>query len=153
MMATTTHPVYRGRKRNIRISPRKLRLAANLIRKQNVQRATELLQYSVTKSSKILGAVLANAISNAEQQNSDIDNLTVAAVLINKGMVLKRRKASGRGHTRAIDHRYSHIDIHLVERTVGRPAAKPATTAESAEPTEPTEAAKLPENPSTQQGS
>ena len=123
MMAEATYPTYVARKKNSRISPRKLRLAADLIRGKDVQRATELLQFSVTESSRIMGRVLANAVSNAENQSADIDNLTIARVLVDKGIVLKRRKPSGRGRMRGVYHRYSNVGIFLEDRSV-RPVAK-----------------------------
>ena len=118
MMAEAIYPTYVARKKNSRISPRKLRLAADLIRGKDVQRATELLQFSVTESSRIMGKVLANAVSNAENQSADIDNLTIARVLVDKGIVLKRRKPSGRGRMRGVYHRYSNVGIFLEDRSV-----------------------------------
>lgn len=112
---------YVARKRNIRISPRKLRLAADLIRGKSVGQATEILQFSVTKSARVMGKVLASALNNAEQGHADLDSLTVASVNVNNGIVLKRRKASGRGRMRGIYHRFSHVDLLLSE-----PGAKPA---------------------------
>ena len=115
-MSAQRHPTYAARKRNTRISPRKLRLAADMIRGQNVQHATEILEFSVTKSSRIMGKVLANAISNAEDKNADIDNLTVSKVTVDKGLVLHRRKPSARGRMRGVYHHFSNVDLVLEDR-------------------------------------
>lgn len=131
------YPSYYARKRNSRGSPRKLRLAADLIRGKSAQEATDLLEFSLTKSARIMAKLLQAAISNAEQQNADLDSLAVARVTVNNGMVLKRRKPSGRGRVRGVYHRFSHLDLCLEDRAaalVPKPApskakAKPASEA------------------------
>ena len=111
------YPAYYARKRNSRGSPRKMRLAADLIRGKTAQEATDLLDFSVAKSSRIMAKLLQAAISNAEQQNADLDSLEIALVTVNNGMVLKRRKPSGRGRMRGVYHRYCHIDLCLEDRS------------------------------------
>ncbi|MBF2735595.1 MAG: 50S ribosomal protein L22 [Betaproteobacteria bacterium AqS2] len=116
-MAATAYQTYVARKRNSRGSPRKMQLAAALIRGKAVQEASDILDYSITKSSRILNKLLGAAIANAEQSNADVDSLHIAEVRVNKGMVLKRFKASGRGRVRANCHRYTHIDLLLEDRS------------------------------------
>ena len=116
-MAARSYQAYVARKRNSRGSPRKMQLAAALIRGKPVQDAIDILDYSVTKSSRVLNKLLGSAIANAEQANADLDSLHVAEVRVNKGMVLKRWKASGRGRVRANCHRYTHIDLLLEDRS------------------------------------
>ncbi len=119
-MAATeiAHPRYVARLRNSRISPRKMRLAADMIRGKGVQQATELLRFSVNKSSRVLGKMLANALAVAEDGAAEIDDLVVAKVCVDQGIVLKRRKPSGRGRMRADYHRYSNVDLILMDRSV-----------------------------------
>ena len=134
------YQTYVARKRNSRGSPRKMQLAAALIRGKAVQEAADILDYSVTKSSRILNKLLGAAIANAEQGNADVDSLRVAEVRVNKGMVLKRFKASGRGRVRANCHRYTHIDLLLEDRSAPLAAAakdkEPAAPAAEAAPAE-----------------
>jgi large subunit ribosomal protein L22 len=108
--------LYSARRRNLRVSPQKLRLAADLIRGKDIQVAMDLLNFSVTKSARILNKVLNNAFNNAEVQNADIDKLVVQSVTVDKGIVLKRRHPSGRGRMRANYHRFSHVDLSLAEK-------------------------------------
>lgn len=115
MSTNASANLYTARRRNLRISPRKLRLAANLINGKEIQDAMDLLDFSVTKSARILNKILNSAFSNAEAKGADIDKLVVQSVTVNKGMVLKRRLPSGRGRTRANCHRFSHVDLHLAE--------------------------------------
>lgn len=124
-MQARAYQTYVARKRNSRGSPRKMQLAAALIRGKAVQEASDILDYSVTKSSRILNKLLGAAIANAEQGNADVDSLRVAEVRVNKGMVLKRFKASGRGRVRANCHRYTHIDLLLEDRSAPLAAAAP----------------------------
>ena len=113
MMAQQNPDWYVAQRRNLRISPQKLRLAADLIRGKSLQRANDLLEFTPTKSARMMGKILANALANAEQKNADLDSLSVAKVTVDKGMVLKRRKPSGRGRTRGVYHRFSHVALYL----------------------------------------
>ncbi len=54
--------------RMIRISPRKVRIVADLIRKKNVNEASGLLTYMPQKGAFILKKLLDSAIANARQK-------------------------------------------------------------------------------------
>ncbi len=118
-MDTPDQEHYIARRRNLRISPQKLRLAADLIRGKNLQRASDLLEFTPTKSANLMRQILNNALANAEQRQADLDSLAVTKVTVDKGMVLKRRKPSGRGRMRGVFHRYSHVALYLSERKKG----------------------------------
>ena len=96
----------------VRVSPRKARLAADLIRGLNVQEALLQLQHSQTKAGKLLKKTLDSAIANAEN-NFDLsqDNLEVAEVRIDVGPSLKRAKSKSRGGRAPILKRTSHLTV------------------------------------------
>lgn len=151
---------YTARRRNLRISPQKLRIAANMIRGRDIQTAMDLLNFSVSKSSRIVAKLLNSAFTNAEAADADLDKLIVKKITVDKGFILKRRMPSGRGRMRANFHRYAHIDLHLAEQrsavveqaakakankqAPATKAAKPANEAtastQATKPTEPTKA-------------
>ena len=113
----TQYQTYIARKRNFRGSPQKLRLTADLIRGLSIEKAHDVLDFAVNKPSQILSKLLSSAIANAEEKSADVDNLAIASIKVDKAMVLKRFKASGRGRIRGINHRFSHIELILEDRS------------------------------------
>jgi large subunit ribosomal protein L22 len=60
--------------------------------------------------------LLESAIANAENNNnSDIDKLSIKTVIVNQGMRLKRMKARARGRADRIIKPTCHIEIVLTE--------------------------------------
>ena len=67
-------------------------------------------------SSAIIKKLLESAIANAENNNnSDIDKLSIKTVIVNQGMRLKRMKARARGRADRIIKPTCHIEIVLTE--------------------------------------
>lgn len=60
--------------RNIRISPRKVRIVANLIRGKKAGEAISILHNTPKAASKIIEKCLRSAMANAENNNMNIDN-------------------------------------------------------------------------------
>ncbi|HVN97501.1 MAG TPA: 50S ribosomal protein L22 [Syntrophorhabdaceae bacterium] len=102
--------------RMIRISPRKVRIVSDLIKKKNVNEAAGLLTYMPQKASFILKKLLDSAIANARQKKYvDIDNLYVKNVLVDGGPMLKRFLPRAMGRATRIRKRISHITLILDE--------------------------------------
>ncbi len=100
--------------RGVRISPRKLRLVADMIRGKNVSDALQTLAFLPKKSASITSSVLKSAISNAKNDsNVDIDNLVVEQAYVDMGKTLKRFMPRARGIATRIRKRSSHITISL----------------------------------------
>ena len=98
----------------VRISPRKARLAAGLIRNLDVQKAMLQLKYSNLKGGRLLMKTLKSAIANAETQlEGRRENLKVAEVRIDEGPTLKRAKPRCKGGRVPILKRTSHFTILL----------------------------------------
>ncbi len=96
----------------VRVSPRKARLAADLIRGLNVDDATRQLTVSSLKSSRLLQKTLKSAISNAETQlDLKRETLKVAEVRIDEGPTLKRSRSKNRGGRHPILKRTSHFTV------------------------------------------
>ena len=99
-----------------RLSPQKAALVANQIRGKSVDEAMDFLVYNKQKGSSIIKKLLESAIANAENNNnSDIDKLSIKSVIVNQGMRLKRMKARARGRADRIIKPTCHIEIILVE--------------------------------------
>jgi len=105
----------RAKTKNVRISPRKARLAAGLIRGLTVPQATMQLLYSPLKGSKLLKKTLDSAVANAETKlDANREKLMIHEVLIDEGPTMKRAKPKNRGGRAPIMKRMSHFTIVLV---------------------------------------
>lgn len=96
----------------VRISPRKARLAADLIRGKGVEEALLQLLYSNLKGGRLLKKTLDSAIANAETLHSvQRRDLKVKEVRVDVGPTLKRAKSKSRGGRVPILKRTSHFTI------------------------------------------
>ena len=99
-----------------RLSPQKAALVADQIRGKSVDEAMDFLVFNNKKDSAVMKKLLESAIANAENNNnSDIDKLSVKSVIVNQGMRLKRMKARARGRADRIIKPTCHIEIILAD--------------------------------------
>lgn len=100
-----------------RISPQKCRLVADLVRGLPVERALQALTFSPKKGAELVKKVLDSAIANAEHNAGlDIDELKVAAIMVDQGPVLKRFQARAKGRGDRVLKRTSHITVTVAEK-------------------------------------
>lgn len=100
--------------KNTRVSPRKLRLVADVVRNLKPDIALSQLQFMHKDAAKPLFKVLKQAISNAVNNNNIAQkNLKIEHILIEEGPRYKRWRAASRGRARTIIKRTSHIKIIL----------------------------------------
>ena len=100
--------------KNIRISPKKLRVIAEIIRGQDATEALNFLKFAPKKWADLLYKILASAIANAENNdNQKVDTLFISSLIINKGIVYKRWNAVSRGRSHPILKRTSNIKLEL----------------------------------------
>lgn len=103
---------FRAVQRNARISPRKARLSADLIRGRRVEDAINILGFDTHRGSFMLRKVLESAVANAaERGGRDPLDLTVARCFVDEGLTIKRWRASGRGRSQPYARRCSHITV------------------------------------------
>lgn len=103
--------------KNIRISPRKVRYVADLVRGKDVEKATAILQLIPNRGGKAVLKVLNSAVANAEHNNDmNRDDLYVARIFIDEGVTWKRIKPRAFGRADRIDKRTSHITVIVSER-------------------------------------
>lgn len=96
----------------LRISPRKARLAAGLIRGRSVPDANTQLLFSNLKGGRLLKKTLDSAVANAETQlDLRKEDLIVKEVRVDEGPRLKRSKPKNRGGRHAIIKRTSHFTV------------------------------------------
>jgi large subunit ribosomal protein L22 len=106
--------------RYIRLSPRKARLVADLVRGKTVAEALAILQYSPQVAARHIEKVLRSAVANAEHNHQvrSLDDLRVNAV-IDGGPSLKRIQPRAMGRAFWIRHRLAHITVSLAEAPGG----------------------------------
>jgi large subunit ribosomal protein L22 len=96
----------------VRISPRKARLAAGLIRGKQVEEALTQLEFSNLRGGRLLIKTLVSAVSNAENLlNVQKRDLYVKEVRIDVGPTLKRAKSKARGGRVPVMKRSSHFTV------------------------------------------
>jgi large subunit ribosomal protein L22 len=102
--------------RNLRTSPIKLNLVAEMIRGMKAADALTQLQFSNKRIAVDVRKVLQSAIANAENNhNLNVDSLVVKEAWVGKGMVMKRFHARARGRGAAILKPHSHLTIVVRE--------------------------------------
>ena len=98
--------------RNLRISPQKLNLVAQLIRGKKVERALADLEFSKKRIARDVKKTLESAIANAENNHDlDVDQLVVKEAFVGKALVMKRFAARARGRASRIEKPFAHLTI------------------------------------------
>ena len=106
----------RAKLRYARITPRKLRLVANLCKGLPVEKAHFQLDASAKRGGKILRGVLDSAVANAREKGGiDMENLFVKNVLVEDGPMLKRFIPRAQGRATPVCKKMSHVTIILDE--------------------------------------
>lgn len=101
---------------HLRISPRKVRLVADMIRGLQIEPALDQLKFSGKKAAHPLTKLINSAVANAEH-NHDLkkDNLFIKELRIDEGPSLKRWRPRAFGRASAVQKRTSHINLILSE--------------------------------------
>jgi large subunit ribosomal protein L22 len=102
--------------RNAAISAQKTRLVADMVRKQNVSKALNILQFTEKKASDLIRKLLSSAIANAEHNHgADIDELSVSKIMVDEASTLKRTSPRAKGRANRISKRQCHVFIELTD--------------------------------------
>ena len=103
--------------RYVRVSPRKAREVADLIRGKSVEDASATLRFTPRAAAEIVEKTLDSAVANAEK-NLKIgrDDLYVATTFVDEGPTLKRIRPRAQGRAFRIDKRTSHITVVVKQR-------------------------------------
>ena len=101
--------------RFLRISARKTRLVADIVRGKGVEDAIFALSVTRRAASEPISKLIASAKANAENANDDIsaNQLYVKEFYVNKGPTLKRFRPRAMGRATRINKRTSHVTCVL----------------------------------------
>jgi large subunit ribosomal protein L22 len=100
----------------IRMSPTKIRLVANLIKKLPVAKALDQLQFINKAAARPVAKLINSAIANAEHNFELVkDNLFIKEITVNQGPTLKRWQPKAHGRATPLRKRTSHVNLVLGE--------------------------------------
>jgi large subunit ribosomal protein L22 len=113
-----------ARARDMRISPRKMRLVVDLIRGRKVEDALTILQTTGKKAAPLVEKILRSAVANALHVAGDdergprvsVDDLIVRTAFVDGGAFLKRFRPRPMGRANRIRKRTSHVTIVVGSR-------------------------------------
>lgn len=108
----------RAHYKNVRLTPRKLRILRNVVRGLSAVQAQAQLQFVPGKAADVMAHVLKSAIANAEHNFSMLkENLTVTDIVIDEGYRMKRSQPRSKGMANPIVRRTSHVTVIVEDRT------------------------------------
>ncbi|MBP1838993.1 MULTISPECIES: 50S ribosomal protein L22 [Formosa] len=100
---------------NCPTSPRKMRLVADLVRGEKVEKALNILKFSSKEASNRLEKLLLSAIANWQSKNEDASiedaELIVKEIRVDGGSMLKRLRPAPQGRAHRIRKRSNHVTI------------------------------------------
>ena len=105
---------YDATHRFARISARKVRPLAGLIRGKYADDALDALKYMPQRGARLLEKVLKSALGNAEDRRApSVQELVVVDVRIDGGPMFKRVRPRARGMAFMLKKRMAHISVSL----------------------------------------
>lgn len=103
--------------RYVRMSPRKARLVADLVRGKSALEALDILEFTNKKAARIIKKTLASAVANATNNfKMDEDKLFVSTMMINEGPSLKRVMPRAQGRADIIRKPTAHVIVGVSEK-------------------------------------
>lgn len=117
-LASATSKVAKHLNKNVKISPRKLRILANEIKRLPPVEAATRLKFTNTKASRILQKAIKTVIADAKNNYQlNPDKLVFDSILVGDGLKIKRLdKSHGSRFARGlIQKRHSRLTITVSE--------------------------------------
>lgn len=115
---------YQSTYRFARISARKVRPIADLIRGKKADEALTILQFQPQRGARLLEKVLKSALGNAQDpdhpsnkgRSVNLHGLIVRQAHVDGGPMFKRVRPHARGMAFMVRRRFSHIHVTLEEQ-------------------------------------
>jgi len=103
--------------KNCPTSPRKMRLVADMVRGEDVNKALDMLKYSPKEASRKVEKLLLSAIANWQNKNEGVrvedSNLFIKEIFVDSGRILKRIRPAPQGRAHRIRKRSNHVTMIL----------------------------------------
>ena len=101
--------------KNVPTSPRKMRLVADVIRGERVNKALNILKYEPKVGAPKLEKLLLSAISSWTAKHTDVKleeaDLYVKEVFVDGGRILKRLRPAPQGRAHRVRKRSNHVTL------------------------------------------
>lgn len=110
---------FRASHRNARISARKVRPVADMVRGKFVDEALDILRYQPQRGARMLEKVIKSALANAQDPDQNpgqiinVHDLFISGVRVDGGSMFKRVRPRARGSAYMIKKRMSHIHVEI----------------------------------------
>ena len=102
---------------NCPTSPRKMRLVADQVRGESIDKALAILKFSPKEASRRLEKLVLSAIANWQSKNEseDIEKaaLYISEIRVDGGSMLKRLRPAPQGRAHRIRKRSNHVTVVL----------------------------------------
>jgi len=104
----------------VRVSARKMRLVADMVRGKGVADARTVLAFSTKNAAQVVTKVVGSAVANAENNHDmSADELFISRILVNEGPTLKRIRPRAMGRAFRVRKRTCHVTVELTSRKEG----------------------------------
>ena len=104
-----------ARLNNVPTSPRKMRLVADMIRGESVNKALNILKFESKVGAAKLEKLLLSAVANWQAKNEEIRleeaDLYVKEIMVDSGRILKRLRPAPQGRAHRIRKRSNHVTL------------------------------------------
>ena len=100
------------------MSPRKMRVVANLVRDKKVEAALGLLDLMPKKAAGIIAKAIKSAAHNAEDKSggdASIEDLRIHTIAVDGGTIGKRWMPRSMGRANRLNHKTSHLTVVVTD--------------------------------------
>jgi large subunit ribosomal protein L22 len=110
---------FKASHRFARISARKVRPLATMIRGKFADEALDILKYQPERGARMLEKVLKSALGNAQDPDQNpgktvrVEQLVVTDARIDGGPMFKRLRPRARGMAHVVKRRFAHISVEV----------------------------------------
>ena len=113
---------------NVPTSARKMRMVADLIRGQQVNRALNMLKFEAKEGAARLEKLLLSAIANWQAKNEDERledaDLYIKEIRVDGGRMLKRLRPAPQGRAHRIRKRSNHVTLAIASKNDSKVTAE-----------------------------
>lgn len=110
----------RAIQRHLRKSPRKVRLVADVVRGERVDKALKKLSFlnkaTSVDVSKVVRSAAANIRDKFQEERLDDDQIYIKTIYVNEGTTLKRIQPRAQGRANRINKRSCHITVVVAKQ-------------------------------------
>jgi large subunit ribosomal protein L22 len=110
----------RAVQRHLRKAPRKVRLVADAVRGEQVNKALKRLQFTkkgtTLEVSKVIKSAAANLRDKFQEERFNDEDLYVKTIFVDEGVTLKRIQPAPQGRAHRINKRSCHITVVVAKR-------------------------------------